>query len=291
MPQLTIAQALKLEHPLVTPIAHDALTARLIKRAGFRAFAIGGSSLLATRLGLPDIGLVGVTDMTDGIRDIASATDLPFFADGDDGYGDVKSVARTIRLYEDIGAGGILIEDQHRDHKQQRAEKARGIVDLHVIEAKLRVALAERRNPDTFIVGRTDAAGLNGLDDALRRAEAFLRLGVDGVFVAGLRTMEDYERVGKELRGAMLSAALFETPGMPWPTPAEMAALGYSQVSYPATLIFRVASTISKTLNDLRRHAQGIEPMAQSPDADDSRSILDEALELVRWQDIEKRDS
>jgi len=67
--------------------------------------------------------------------------------------------------------------------------------------------------------------------------------------------------------------------------------LGYSQVSYPATLIFRVASTISKTLNDLRRHAQGIEPMAQSPDADNSRSILDEALELERWQDIEKRDS
>jgi 2-methylisocitrate lyase-like PEP mutase family enzyme len=78
MPELTIAQALKLEHPLVTPIAHDALTARLIQGAGFRAFAIGGSSLLATRLGLPDIGLVGVTDMTDGIRDIASATDLPF---------------------------------------------------------------------------------------------------------------------------------------------------------------------------------------------------------------------
>jgi len=291
MPKLTVAQALKLEHPLVTPIAHDALTARLIKRAGFRAFTIGGSAMLAARLGLPDIGLVGVTDMTDGIRDIASATDLPFFADGDDGYGDVKSVARTMRLYEDIGAGGILIEDQHRDHKQQRAERARGVVDLTVIEAKLRVALAERRNPDTFIVGRTDAAGLNGLDDALRRAEAFLRLGVDGVFVAGLRTMEDYERVGKELRGAVLLAALFETPGMPWPKPAEMAALGYAQVSYPATVIFRVASTISRTLKELRDHALGTQSMAQSPDADDSRSILDEALELKRWQDIEKREN
>lgn len=291
MPKLTVAQALKLEHPLVTPIAHDALTARLIKRAGFRAFTIGGSAMLAARLGLPDIGLVGVTDMTDGIRDIASATDLPFFADGDDGYGDVKSVARTMRLYEDIGAGGILIEDQHRDHKQQRAERARGVVDLTVIEAKLRVALAERRNSDTFIVGRTDAAGLNGLDDALRRAEAFLRLGVDGVFVAGLRTMEDYERVGKELRGAVLLAALFETPGMPWPKPAEMAALGYAQVSYPATVIFRVASTISRTLKELRGHALGVQPMAQSPDADDSRSILDEALELERWQDIEKREN
>jgi 2-methylisocitrate lyase-like PEP mutase family enzyme len=289
MSRITIAQALKAEHPLITPIAHDALSARLIKRAGFRAFAIGGSSMLATRLGLPDIGLVGVTDMTDGIRDIASATDLPFFADGDDGYGDVKSVARTMRLYEDIGVGGILIEDQHRDHKQQRAERARGIVDLPVIEAKLRIALAERRNPDTFVVGRTDAAGLSGLDEALRRAEAFLRLGVDGVFIAGLRTMEDYERVGRELRGAMLSAALFETPGMPWPTPAEMAALGYAQVSYPATLLFRIASTISSTLAELRLHGSGAKAMGQSPDADESRAILDDALELKRWQEIEKR--
>ena len=289
MMRMSLAQAMAAEQPLVTPLAHDALSARLIARAGFRAFAIGGSALLASRLGLPDIGLVGLADMVDGIRDIAAATALPFFADGDDGYGDAKSVARMIRAYEDIGVGGILIEDQQREHKQQRADRALGIVDRAVIEAKLQVALAERRNADTLIIGRTDAAGFAGLDEALRRAERFARLGVDGVFVAGLKSMDDYERVGRALRGVRLSAALFEAPGMPWPTPAELGRLGFAHVSYPATLLFRLVATMDETLAVLRRHASGGEPMPQQAGADVARRILDDALELGRWQEIEGR--
>ena len=288
MSRPTLASALATERPLVTPLAHDALSARLIARAGFRAFAIGGSAMLAARFALPDLGLIGVSDMTAGIRDIAAASNLPFFADGDDGYGDVKSVARMISLYEDLGVGGVLIEDQQREHKQQRAERALGVVDRAVIEAKLRVALAERRSPDTLIIGRTDAAGLLGLDEALRRAEGFLALGVDGVFIAGLKAMEDYARVGRELRGARLSAALFETPGMPWPTPAELGALGYAHVSYPATLMFRAAATMASTLAALRRHAAGEAPLVQDAGAASARALLDEALDVARWQAIDK---
>jgi 2-methylisocitrate lyase-like PEP mutase family enzyme len=194
-----------------------------------------------------------------------------------------------VSLYEDIGVGAILIEDQQREHKQQRADRALGIVELPVIEAKLRTALARRRSADTLIIGRTDAAGFAGLDEALRRAEAFLRVGVDGVFVAGLKRMEDYARVAEELRGARLSAALFETPGMPWPSPAELGAMGYAHVSFPATLMFRIASTMSTALAALRRHAGGGERMPQDPRADAARAILDEALDLAGWQDIERR--
>jgi 2-methylisocitrate lyase-like PEP mutase family enzyme len=275
------------ERPLVTPLAHDALSARLIAKAGFKAFAIGGSALLATRFALPDIGLIGVADMTAGIRDIAAATDLPFFADGDDGYGDVKSVARTVELYEQIGVSAILIEDQQREHKQQRADKALGVVDRATIESKLRVALAERRSKETFIVGRTDAFGVLGLDEALRRAEAFLKLGVDAVFIAGLKSMDDYARVGRELRGARLSAAIFESEGMPWPTPRELGELGFAHVSYPATLLFRIATTMHTALAALRRHASGVEPMLPDRAADASRRVLDDALELARWKAIE----
>jgi 2-methylisocitrate lyase-like PEP mutase family enzyme len=288
MTRPTLASALAAERPLVTPLAHDALSARLIARAGFKAFAIGGSAMLAARYGLPDLGLIGVADMTAGIRDIAAATALPFFADGDDGYGDVKSVARMMQLYEDLGVGGVLIEDQQREHKQQRAERALGVVDRAVIDAKLRVALAERRSRDTLVIGRTDAAGLLGLDEALRRAEGFLTLGVDGVFVAGLKAMEDYARVGRELRGARLSAALFETPGMPWPTPAELGALGYAHVSYPATLMFRATATMASTLSSLRRHVTGEAPMSQDPGAGGARALLDEALDVARWQALDK---
>jgi len=283
----SIASVLKAERPLVTPLAHDALSVRLIARAGFRAFTIGGSAMLAARYGLPDIGLIGLTDMTAGIRDIAAASDLPFFADGDDGYGDVKSIARMIENYEQIGVGAILIEDQQREHKQQRADRALGVVDQAVIESKLRIALAERRNPDTFIIGRTDSLGLLGMDEALRRAERFLKLGVDGVFIAGLKSIPDYERVGRELRGAKLSAAIFETSGMPWPTPAELGALGFAHVSYPASLIFRITAAMESALAALRRHATGTEAMTPDRSADAARAVLDDALELSRWQAIE----
>jgi len=285
--RITLRDAFAAERPLVTPLAHDALSARLIASAGFRAFAIGGSAMLAARYGLPDIGLIGVSDMVDGIRDIAAATPLPFFADGDDGYGDVKSVVRTIELYERLGVGGILIEDQQREHKQQRADQARGVADVAVIEQKLRAAMAARSGPATMIIGRTDSLGVFGMDEALRRATRFVEIGVDAVFVAGIKTMADYERVGNALRGAVLSAAIFETPGMPWPTPKELGELGFSHVSYPASLIFRITQTMSAALAQLRAHAEGSAAMAPDPRAGDARQLLDQALNLADWQRIE----
>jgi 2-methylisocitrate lyase-like PEP mutase family enzyme len=107
------------------------------------------------------------------------------------------------------------------------------------------------------------------------------------VFVAGLKSIADYERVGRELRGARLSAAIFETAGMPWPTPAELFELGFAHVSYPATLLFRITATMHAALTTLRRHATGVEPMTPDRAADASRQMLDDALELARWQAIE----
>jgi 2-methylisocitrate lyase-like PEP mutase family enzyme len=285
----SIRQALAAESPLVTPLAHDALSARLIAAAGFRAFTVGGSALLAARYGLPDIALIGLKDMTDGLRDIAAASDLPFIADADDGYGDVKSVARTVREYETLGVGGMLFEDQQRDRKQQRADKAAAVVEEIVIEQKLRTALAVRRNPETFIIGRTDAYGALGLDAALRRAERFLQLGVDGIFLAGLRTHEDYERVGRSFKGAVLLAAMFEGAGTPWLSPAELGRMGFRQISYPVTLMFRVVAAIEAGLAELRAHATGSQAMSPLANAAAIRSSLDRAVELKGWREIEAR--
>jgi 2-methylisocitrate lyase-like PEP mutase family enzyme len=283
----TLRSALAAETPLVTPLAHDALSARLIERAGFRAFAIGGSAMLAARYALPDIGLAARGEMADGIRDIAAATTLPFLADGDDGYGDVKSVALTVASYERLGVGGILIEDQRRDRKQPRAEGAKGVVDMAEMTAKLRAAMAARRDPETLIIGRTDAYGALGLDAAIERARAFVALGVDAVFVAGLKREEEYARVGRELAGATLSAAVFEGVGTPWLTPAALGAMGYRHVSFPATLLFRAVGTMRDTLAALRRHADGAETMQPAGDAGQSRATLDAALDVARWQAIE----
>jgi 2-methylisocitrate lyase-like PEP mutase family enzyme len=287
MTRAGIKAALAVETPLITPLAHDALSARLIEEAGFKAFAIGGSALLAARHAYPDIGLIGLTDMVEGIRDIAVASRLPFFADADDGYGDVKSVARTVAAYEAIGVGGLLIEDQDRDRKQQRAERAAAVADEATIEAKLRAALVARTNPDTFIVGRTDAYGPLGLDAALRRAERFLALGVDGVFIAGLKTEDEYRRVGAAFKGAFLSAAMFEGGDTPWLAPADLGAMGFTQVSFPASLIFRIVGAMRDGLAAIRRHADGIEPLSKMADAASVRATLDRAVDLERWRGIE----
>jgi 2-methylisocitrate lyase-like PEP mutase family enzyme len=288
MARLTIREALAQENPLVTPLAHDALSARLIEQAGFKAFGIGGSALLAARHAYPDIGLIGLTDMVEGIRDIAAASALPFVCDADDGYGDVKSVARTIAAYEAIGVRGLLLEDQSRDHKQQRADKAAAVVDEAVIEAKLRTALSVRKDPETFIIGRTDAYGPLGLDAAMRRAERFLKLGVDGIFIAGLKTEADYRKVGSVFKGTYLSAAMFEGGDTPWLSPAELGAMGFTQISFPASLIFRTVATMHETLAALKRHADGTEPLKPLANGPAVRAILDEAVDLARWRAIEQ---
>ena len=208
------------EHqPLVSPLAHDALSARLIEHAGFKTFNIGGSALLAARYALPDLGLAGFAEMLAGIRDIVEASKLPCLVDADDGYGDVKSVVRTIQGYEAAGVSGVLLEDQGREGKQPGAASARSVVPLEVMEQKLKAAMAARQNSDFVIIGRTDAYGAEGLDAALKRAERFLRLGADGIFVAGLKTPGDYVQVGKAFKGAWNCAAIFEAAATPWLTP------------------------------------------------------------------------
>jgi 2-methylisocitrate lyase-like PEP mutase family enzyme len=279
--------ALERETPLVTPLAHDALSARLIEDAGFNAFTVGGSALLAARHAYPDIGLIGLTDMVEGLRDIAAASCLPFLADADDGYGDIKSVARTVAAYESIGVSGFLLEDQDRDRKQQRAEKAAAVADEAVIEAKLRIALAVRGDPETFVIGRTDAYGPLGLDAAMRRAERFLALGVDGVFIAGLRTEADYRRVGAAFKGAFLSAAMFEGGDTPWLSPADLGAMGFTQVSYPSSLLLRAVGAMQDGLSALRRHADGVEALTPFAQAAPARAALDRAVKLSGWRAIE----
>jgi 2-methylisocitrate lyase-like PEP mutase family enzyme len=287
MKRPAIRALMEAEQPLVTPLAHDALSARLIALAGFRAFTVGGSALLASRHAFPDIGLIGLRDMVEGLRDLASATDLPFLADADDGYGDVKAVARLVAAYEAIGVGGFLVEDQDRDRKQQRADHGGAVVERAVIEQKLATALAVRDNPDTFVIGRTDAFGALGMDEALRRAERFLKLGCDGVFVAGLKSPEDFERVGRTLEGAMLSAAMFEGSDTAWFTPAELRGMGYRHVSYPATLMFRMTATLSDTLAQLRAASLGQAPFQRMPSPDAARATLDKAVDLARWRGVE----
>ncbi|MGB7829225.1 MAG: isocitrate lyase/PEP mutase family protein [Pseudolabrys sp.] len=275
--------------PLISPLAHDALSARLIERTGFKTFNIGGSALLAARYALPDLGLAGFAEMLAGIRDIVEASKLPCLVDADDGYGGVKSVVRTIQGYEAAGVSGVLLEDQSRESKQPGAASARLVVPLEVIEQKLKAAMAARQNSDFVIIGRTDAYGAEGLDAALKRAERFLRLGADGIFVAGLTTPEDYVRVGKAFKGAWNCAAIFEAAATPWLTPIELHRMGFSQIAYPNILIRRVAMAIETGLQRLVHLAASKDDALKNGEQEMALNSLADALDLQKWKDLEKK--
>lgn len=277
------------QKPLVAVAAHDALSARLIARAGFKAIAIGGSSMLASRYGLPDIGLAALEEMVAGARDILAATNLPVIIDGDDGYGDVKSVAHTIRTYERIGVSGVVLEDQSRGTKQPGDDKPQGVVPVATMSSKLRAAAAARSDPDLLIIARTDAYHLEGLDGAMRRAERYLASGADGIFIPGIRTVDELARVGKSFSGAYQMVGMFEAGKTPWLPPADLHAMGYSQVVYPAAVMLRMVHAIETALADLKSFADGKRPLTPFSEQAATRAALQEALGYADWQAFEER--
>ena len=235
------------ERPLILPVAHDALSARLIARAGFAAYSIGGFPLLGARHALPDIGLAGLGEMAAGVGDILAASPLPCLVDGDDGYGDVKNVTRTMRTYEAMGAAAIFIEDQVAP-KRCGHMAGKDVIPTEAMERKLRAAAEARSSPEFFLIARTDARAGHGLDEALRRAERYLRAGADGVFVEAPQSIDEVARIGRAFNGVPQLANMLEGGRTPLVPPDELAAMGFAMIGYPTSLLFRVARTVERAL-------------------------------------------
>lgn len=244
-------EALATENPLLLPCAHDGLSSRLIEDAGFHAYSIGGFPLVGARYGWPDIGLAGLAEMANGVREIVAASSLPVLVDADDGYGDAKNVARTVRLYESMGVAALFIEDQVSP-KRCGHMAGKNVIPMDAMVTKVRAAVSARNNPDTFIMARTDARAVHGLDDALRRGEHYLEAGADGIFIEAPQTLEELERVGRSFDVPQL-ANMLEDGNTPMLSPAELDGLGFAMVAYPTSLIFRVAHGIRDALGKMRR--------------------------------------
>ena len=235
--------------PLILPGAHDALAARLIQRAGFEGYFIGGFGAVGARFGVPDIGLKGLGDVSQAVRDIRAACDLPVLVDADNGYGDVKNVVHTVHTYEQMGVGALFLEDQRWPKRCGHLE-GKTVVPVEEHEAKIRAAAAEKMVPDTFLIARTDARAVNGLDDAMRRAERYLRAGADCIFIEALRSIEELERVGKAFD---LQVANPLAGGVsPILRPEEYFRLGFKILPYGIDLILRVTRTMQLALEDMR---------------------------------------
>jgi len=251
MPRPTWNALLAVPEPLLLPVAHDALSARLIEAAGFRAASVGGFALVGARHGIPDIGLVGLKEMADGVRDILGATTLPLMIDGDDGYGDVKNVTRTMQTYERLGAAAIFIEDQVSP-KRCGHMAGKSVVPTEVMERKITAAAAARDSEDTFLLARTDARALEGLDGALRRGERYLRAGADGIFIEAPVSVAELEQIGRAFKGTPQLANMLEDGATPLMTPSDLYSLGFQMVAYPVSLLFRIVHTMQRALTDMR---------------------------------------
>lgn len=250
MKRNSFRQIVAANDPLILIGAHDGLSARLIEQAGCPAFFIGGFPVVGARYGVPDIGIKGLGEISAGVRDILGATSLPVLVDGDDGYGDVKNVFHTVRTYEDMGAGAIMIEDQTWP-KRCGHMAGKNVVDRAFMVDKVAAAVGARRDPDTMIVARTDARAVHGLDDALGRARAYVEAGADAIFVEAPESEEELAIVGGAFDVPQLANPLEggRTPILP---PERLGELGFNLIVYGISLILRITRTMKDALEDFR---------------------------------------
>ena len=281
--QISWKALLEREGFLQLPAAHDALTAKLIERAGFPAYQVGGFALVGTRYGRPDVDLEHFGEKNRAVQDIIDGCALPVLVDCDDGYGDAKNVTRTVRGYEALGAAALFIEDQTAP-KRCGHMAGKTVIPMEQMVGKIRAAVAARQEPDTFILARTDAIEPEGIDGALRRADAYLQAGADGVYVEGPRNRAELEQVGRALGGVPLATSVLERGGVtPWLSPGEFKALGYSMILYPTTLLFRLVRAIERGLADLRAGR----PLDETDSIDFAR--FEDLADLEKWGAIEDR--
>jgi 2-methylisocitrate lyase-like PEP mutase family enzyme len=268
---------------LQLPAAHDALTARLIARAGFRAYQVGGFALAGARYAFPDIDLIHYYEENEAIRQIVSAAQLPVLVDAGNGFGDVKSVTRTIRGYEELGVSGIFIEDQTSPITCGQMGK-RKVVSIKEMVGKVKAALAARKNADTFIIARTDGRSAENVTQAIKRAESYRDAGADGVYVEGLRSAAELKRVGKALKGTPLATTMMEGGGqLEWIPPEEVHGYGFQMIMYPTTVLFQMARAIERALVGLKGGKSMVAANAMTLDE------FEEIVGMPGWQQIEKQ--
>lgn len=239
------------------PGVFEMISARIADGMGFPALYMTGYGVVASYLGVPDAGLATYSDMLDRVAKIAEICDTPFIADGDTGYGGLLNLARTVQGYERAGAAGIQIEDQQFPKKCGHTP-GRRVIAFEEAAAKIKCAVESRDSRDFLIVARTDARGLYGLDEALKRGEAFAKAGADVIFIESPQSVEEMEKVGRAFKGLPLLANMVEgglTPVLPVP---ELSRIGYSLAIYPGTAFLAMGAAVRKVYEHILKTGSSI---------------------------------
>jgi 2-methylisocitrate lyase-like PEP mutase family enzyme len=229
--------------------AHDVFTARLVEAAGLETVFIGGFGTAASLLGLPDVGLLTLTEMADAVRRMARRVRIPVVADGDTGHGDLHNVVRTVREFEAAGAAGVLLEDQVTP-KRCGHFRGKQVIPAEEMVLKLRAALDAREDRAFVVVARTDARATFGIDEAIDRANRYAAAGADVCFIEAPESKAELERIPREVRHPLLVNMLSggATPILPV---EELGRLGYKIVVCPIESLLVTATAMRRLIQAL----------------------------------------
>jgi methylisocitrate lyase len=266
--------------PIAIPGVFNPLIARMAERLGYAAVYLSGGALSAS-LGIPDVGLVTLSEFVEHARAIIQASSLPLLCDADTGFGEALNVERTVRLFESAGVAGIHLEDQLLP-KRCGHLSGKSLVEPEVMAAKLRAAVAARRDPGFVIIARTDARGVTSFDDAVCRARLYLAAGADAIFPEALESADEFAAFARAVPAPLLAnmTEFGRSPNIDFDT---LAGLGYRMVLYPLTA-FRVALRAAEhALTTLR-------DQGHQRDLQGEMLTRAELYDLLGYKDYEERD-
>jgi 2-methylisocitrate lyase-like PEP mutase family enzyme len=245
-----LRQALQARDMIVAPGVYDLISALLADRMDFRALYVTGYGVVASHLGLPDAGIATYRDMVERVEQIVAMTKTPVIADADTGYGGPLNVRHTVRGYEKAGVTAIQLEDQEFPKKCGHTPNRR-VVPLEDMLLKIKVACDSRSSPDFLIIARTDSRTSLGLDEAIRRAEAFAKAGADVVFVEAPESEAEMATIARRIDAPLL-ANMVNGGRTPLISAARLAEIGFSIAIFPAAGFLAAAAALEQAYRDLR---------------------------------------
>lgn len=225
------------------PGAHNGMASLQAKAAGFEALYLSGAAMTAS-MGLPDLGIITVDEVSFFIKQVARASGLPVLVDGDTGYGEALNVMHMVRAFEEAGAGAVHLEDQLLPKKCGHLNDKK-LATAHDMAAKVNAAAKARRN--LYIIARTDAAASEGIDGAVARAKMYMEAGADAIFPEALNTAEMFREFARRMPGVPLLANMTEFGKTPFFTASEFEDMGYRMVIWPVSSL-RVANKAQEKL-------------------------------------------
>jgi carboxyvinyl-carboxyphosphonate phosphorylmutase len=229
---------------------YDVISARIVEEAGFPVVYYSGG-VSAGALGYPDFGLRTLTEMIIQLEGVCRAVDLPVIADAEAGFGTPLNVARMVQEYERIGVAGLHIEDQDLPRRCGHLG-GKVLVSAKDHAAKIRAAVDSRANPDLLIIARIDAIAVNGLDDAMARAAAYVEAGADMLFFEAFESIKQMERVCSHFSAIPLLANMVEGGKTPFLSAKDLEEIGFSLVIYPTTMVLAATFQMKKVLKELK---------------------------------------